>query len=211
MAHEIKKLLSLIRSQQKEIKSLKKLVERDFLTCTYNRRGFINETEKFLNEFKSQINIKERRKFFVIKNFSIIFIDIDNLKIINDTFNHKAGDRILKSAAKLFQEKLREIDVLARWGGDEFVIALLGIDEKGAFEIAEKLRKALIKLKINFKNKKIGTTASFGVISALTNGRREANLNIHDLVDKADKVMYKAKKDFGKNFTVAFHKKIHYL
>ncbi len=208
MINEIKKLLSLAKKQEKKIENLKELVERDFLTGIYNRRGFINETEKFLDELKLPANIKERRKLFVIKNLSIIFIDLDNIKIVNDTFNHEAGDKVLIQTAKLFKKTLREIDVLARWGGDEFVIALLGVNEKEAFKVAEKLRKKLMRLRVNFKNKKIEITASFGVISALTKKHKKITINIHNLVDKADKVMYKAKKDFGKNFVVAFHKKL---
>ncbi len=206
MMKKIKNLQSIVRHQEKEIKKLKKLVERDFLTGIHNRQGFVNETEKFLDELKLPANIKERRKFFIIKNLSVIFIDLDNIKIINDTFGHEAGDKILIGVAKFFRKTLREIDILARWGGDEFVIALLGINEKAAFRVAEKLRKKLMNFKINFKHKKIGITASFGVISALTEKHKKIGLDVYGLVDKADKVMYKAKKDFGKNFTVAFHK-----
>ncbi len=209
MKEEFKKLRRLVKVHEKEIKNLKKLVERDFLTGIYNRRGFINETKKFLDELKLPANIKERRKLFVIKNLSIIFIDLDNIKVVNDTFNHEVGDKVLIKTAKLFQRTLREIDILARWGGDEFVIALLGVNEKEAFKVAEKLRKKLMTLRVNFKNKKIGITASFGVIAALTKKHKKTSLNIHDLINKADKVMYKAKKDFGKNFVVAFHKKLH--
>lgn len=206
MIEEIRALLRSVRTQEKEIKKLKGLIGRDFLTGVYNRRGFLNETEKFLDELKSPAHIKERRKLFVIKNLSIIFVDLDNIKVINDTFGHEAGDKVLKSVANFFHNSLREIDILARWGGDEFVIALLGINEKGAFRAAEKLRNGLINLRINFRNKKIRITASFGVITALTKKHKKTRLDIYGLIDEADKVMYKAKKDFGKNFTVAFHK-----
>ncbi len=195
---------SLIKNQEKKIKELEILAEKDFLTNIYNRRGFINQLERFLTQFNSFSCGKfKARKSFVIKSFSIVFIDLDKLKIINDTFSHKAGDKVLKEVAILFQKSLRKADIVARWGGDEFIILLLGANEKQAFEIIEKLRKKLMKLKIIFQNKELKITASFGIINNfIKKYNKEPNLNIDHLIEKTDIAMYKAKKIFKGNTVV---------
>jgi len=206
-AKELKKLQDLIKFQKKKIKQLEFLAERDFLTGIYNRYYFINQTEKFLEQLKvfthPNAKLKPRKSFF-IKDLFIVFVDLDNIKIINDTFGHKAGDKVLKEVAVFFQKSLRKTDILARWGGDEFVITLLGTNKKQAFKMIEKLRKKLMKLEINFKNKKIKITASFGIVQALIekNYKKKINLRLHHLINKANKAMYKAKKDHGKNVVV---------
>ena len=138
--NKIGELEKLVKLQEAEIKKLSVLSERDALTELYNRRGFVREAGKFLEEIRNSAKIKQKRKIY-FKDFSIIFIDIDKLKLINDKFGHKIGDRVLKTAAGVFRDSVRSLDIVARWGGDEFVIGLAGANEKKAFEIAEKLRK----------------------------------------------------------------------
>lgn len=129
LKNEIKKLQHLVATQGKELNRSSSLVDYDFLTGLYNRHGFTKEAEKFFEELKKPAKIKERRKFF-FKNFSIVFIDLDNLKIINDEYGHKAGDKALKMAATVFKKSLRDLDLAARWGGDEFIIGLLELMKK---------------------------------------------------------------------------------
>lgn len=192
---EIKKLKNLVDRQQKEINQLLSMVDYDFLTKLYNRQGFIKETEKFLAEIKESKKGKERRKIS-IKNFSLIFIDLNGFKIINDKFGHKVGDFVLKTVARIFKESIRDFDIIARWGGDEFVISLIGADEKDALKTAKKLRKKLES--INIKGRRLN--ASFGIISAV-NGKRDT-LNLCELIEKADLAMYAAKKSRAKNFAI---------
>ena len=199
---KLKELRQLIKSQEKKIKRLESLVERDFLTGVYNRQGFVNQVEKFLKQPKLSLFV-ERRRSFAIKDVSIVFIDLDNIKIINDSFGHKAGDVVLKRVAKFFQKSIRKIDILSRWGGDEFVIAFLNFEQKKVFKIVERIRKKLSNLKITFKNNKIKVTASFGVICGLVKKYNQKAHFLYDLIDKADKAMYKAKKDFKKNRVVS--------
>ena len=200
--NKVKELRQLVRSQEKKIKRMQSLSERDFLTGAYNRQGFINQVEKFLKQFKASL-FAERRRSFVVKDVSIIFIDLDGMKDINDTLGHKAGDYALKRAAIFFQKSIRKIDILSRWGGDEFVIALLNFEQKKAFEIAERMRKKLSNLKINFKNNKIKITASFGVICNSSKKYNQKTYSLYNLIDKADEAMYRAKKNFKKNKVVS--------
>lgn len=192
---EIKQLRHLIDTQSKEISQLSSLSDYDFLTGIYNRHGFMKEAEKFFKEFKNSKKRAERRAIF-FKNFSIIFIDLDNLKIINDEYGHDAGDRAIKSSADIFKNTVRNFDLVSRWGGDEFIVGLLGAQEKEALQIANKIRLKLKSIKIGNFN----MSASFGVISTAKN----KNANIMELIEMADKAMYGAKKNKGKDFVVAY-------
>jgi len=170
----------------------------DFLTGLYNRQGFVREAEKFFDELRGEMNKKERRKIaFTFKNFSVIFADLDNLKVINDEYGHKAGDRALKATTQIFKNSVRHFDIIGRWGGDEFVIGLVGIGEKETLEVAKKMKKRLKSAKING----FGLSASFGIITAINKGR-ENILNLYELIERADMAMYKAKKSKGKGLII---------
>lgn len=197
LKNEIKKLHHLVATQGKELNRFSSLIDYDFLTGLYNRHGFIKEAEKFFEELKNMGKGKEKRKLS-FKNFSIVFIDLDNLKIINDEYGHKTGDKALKMAAAVFKNSLRDLDLAARWGGDEFVIGLVGASEKESLKIAQKLRKKLKLLKVNSFN----LSASFGIVSAVKKDKI-IGATIFDLIEKADMMMYEAKKQ-GKDFIVAF-------
>jgi len=200
----VKELEKLAKLQEAEIKELSAFSERDILTELYNRKGFIREAEKFLMEVKTLGKIKEKRQIS-FKDFSIIFIDLDNLKLINDKYGHKTGDRALQTIAKIFRDSVRNLDIVARWGGDEFVIGLAGANEKSAFKVAEKLREKLKLIKIN--SQRLG--ASFGIVSYHHKNKlphfsagdsqkyktKEKILNqLYELIEKADMTMYEAKK-----------------
>jgi len=178
-----------IKELKKEIKRLRALIDYDFLTGLYNRQGFIRESEKFLEEIKKEGRLKERRKI-TIRFFSLIFIDIDNLKTINDNYGHQVGDKVLKIAANIFKKSVRKIDIIGRWGGDEFVIGLIDADEKIAIKIAEKIRENLKKTKI--RGQKL--SASFGIITVSNEKIKRSLLNLYNLIKKADKAMYEVKK-----------------
>ncbi|MEK7548968.1 MAG: GGDEF domain-containing protein [Patescibacteria group bacterium] len=185
-----------IKKLKKEISRLSSLVDYDFLTGLYNRQGFVREAEKFFDELRGEANKKERRKI-AFKNFSVIFVDLDNLKVINDKYGHKAGDRALKAAARIFKNSIRHFDIIGRWGGDEFVIGLIGVGEKEALEVAQKMKKNLKLRKING----FGLSASFGIITAI-NKQRENILNLYELIERADMAMYEAKKNKGKGLII---------
>lgn len=126
---------------------------------------------------------------------SIILLDIDHFKAINDTFGHPAGDACLRGLADMLRPRIdRAGDILARYGGEEFVIALTGVDLQGALALAEELRKATDRLRVEFDGKPLRFTASFGVVSVVPHGE----LGLEDLVAAADRALYAAKHD-GRN------------
>lgn len=155
--------------------TIKKQAVTDSLTGLYNRRQFdaclINEAERSLRQDKP---------------FSLITLDLDHLKYINDTFGHALGDVAIATIAKVLKEKARTIDTTARFGGEEFGVILPGVDSKNAMLAAERIRAAIEAEPIP-QVKKI--TASVGVVTF-----GDHTKNIDELLEMADKAMYDAKK-----------------
>lgn len=163
------------------IKEKDTLASIDLLTGTLNRRSFIYKADKEIARSHRYNN-----------PLSLIFCDIDKFKSINDTHGHAVGDDVLKQFSSALKNNLRENDLLARWGGEEFVILTIETDINQAEILAEKLRKTIMELKIPIvKN----ITCSFGV--AQLNG----NDTLESLCERADQALYKAKNN-GRNKVV---------
>lgn len=185
-----------ISKLKKEIDRLRKLVYYDELTGVLNRRGFKEEAEKvFRPAFSSSAN--GHRRGAVSIPFCILFMDLDNFKRVNDTFGHDVGDEVLKAMSKSLDDTLREHDIIGRWGGEEFIVALYGARVKTAQKIAERVRSAIEKINIKVGEKKIPVTASIGLAS------HSKEKDMFELVQNADKAMYQAKRR-GKNRVIVF-------
>jgi diguanylate cyclase (GGDEF)-like protein len=119
---------------------------------------------------------------------AIIMLDIDGFKNINDSYGHAAGDKVLRYLAHEFQKNIRKIDILGRYGGDEFIILLPEIDLFAGAGIAERLRSEISKTPIKLKNELVHITISLGVAKATHNIH-----NLDHLIQKADQALYAAK------------------
>ncbi|MDC0835392.1 GGDEF domain-containing protein [Geitlerinema sp. CS-897] len=155
----------------------------DFLTQTFNRRA--------MNSYLSQ---EEERFIQDDTIFSLILLDIDRFKQINDTYGHDSGDIVLKHISKLLECHLREGDFLSRWGGEEFLILLPNTDCQNAFAIAERLRQCVANNPS--ANGTIAHTISLGVGTF-----RQHAQTVKDLIIAVDKALYRAKK-MGRNKAV---------
>ena len=133
---------------------------------------------------------------------ALLFIDLDNLKAINDVYGHTAGDAVLSEVAKRMRNCLRDTDTIARLGGDEFIALLPGVsEERIAIQIAEKIRIALI-VPIQADGNTVTTSASIGIALYPAHG-----LNETDLMNNADMAMYEAKSN-GRNAIQVFGEKV---
>jgi diguanylate cyclase (GGDEF)-like protein len=125
-------------------------------------------------------------------SISAIMVDIDSFKNINDTYGHNVGDVILKEIARLLQSQLRNEDIVARWGGEEFLILIPSTDESLAKEIAERARLAIDQHEFKAGKTSLAITASFGV--SINNASKE----LEKIVADADQALYEAKRS-GRN------------
>jgi diguanylate cyclase (GGDEF)-like protein len=161
---------------------LQQLSIYDSLTEVFNRRYFML---RFSEEF-------DRSKKFGYK-LSLLMIDADNFKKINDTYGHLVGDAVLHKIAKLISENLREIDFVARYGGEEFSVVLLDTDKNDAIMVAERICAKISKNRIRAFDESLDVTVSLGVATYPAN-----TLYSDVLLETADKALYKAK-SLGKN------------
>lgn len=175
----------------KRRKKIEYLASHDLVTNMLNRRYL------FKNIMNLWSHCNRDRKFI-----SFIMIDVDDFKMYNDNFGHIEGDRILKSVGKaIFESISRPLDVVGRYGGEEFLVVLPDTIIEGAFSIAEKIRNNIYDLKIgqNQESTSKYLSVSLGVSCVIPSD----NITLEESIDCADKAMYKAKNN-GKNRTVIF-------
>ncbi|WP_372742360.1 diguanylate cyclase [Neptunomonas sp.] len=156
------------------------IAEHDQLTGLYNRHKLIESISEYI-----QLSIRYNWKI------SCIFVDIDNFKVINDTFGHNAGDQVLKDISQLLVKMLRRTDIIGRWGGEEFVIILPETDLLMAEEIAAKLRIAVFEAKFSIDHT---ISCSLGVT------QYKKDETVEEFIGRADDALYIAK-HAGKNRT----------
>lgn len=156
----------------------KKKAFLDELTSIFNRRFLKNKIDADLNSLR-RYNLP----------FGIIFLDIDNFKLINDTYGHVAGDKILINVANTISKNVRSFDTAGRWGGEEFVCIIENVTPKSLFSVAEKLRFLIENSDVYLEDVKtyIKVTVSIGATVAKTDD------NINTLIKRADDLMYKSK------------------
>lgn len=167
-------------------KYIESLSEHDSLTGLYNRR----KIEEYLTKYKEKVD-----RYDI--DCSVVMIDIDDFKLINDQMGHIVGDKILEEFSNLMRNNLRKIDIVARWGGEEFLLLLPHIDLEQGFELAEKLRQSV---ESNMFTNNIKVSSSFG-ISKLTSSK-----TVMQTIDEADRAMYQSKEN-GKNRVSIFDEK----
>ncbi len=160
----------------------------DALTGLYNRRRFGELLDAEINRC---------RRFD--RGFSLLMLDIDDFKKINDTYGHMMGDQLLKTFGRLLAGMLREMDLACRWGGEEFVALLPETSMEGAFVVAEKIRSETEAVRLIHKGIELGFTVSIG-LAHFPNG----NGSMDNAIETVDQSLYSAKKA-GKNRVVAFH------
>jgi diguanylate cyclase (GGDEF)-like protein len=161
---------------------MEKLAITDSLTGLYHRRYF----------FAFAVNEIERSKRYK-KNLSIIMMDIDHFKKINDNFGHQIGDQVLKEIADICLAILRKVDVMCRYGGEEFVVLLPETEVTNAAHAAERMCTAISSLRVKSEKGDVSVSASIGVAEM-----DKSHANLEKLLAAADAALYSAKES-GRN------------
>lgn len=169
-----------VRNAQQHGK-MKDLAMRDGLTELFNRRTF---DESLANKIKCPD----------MRPVSLLIIDLDNFKQVNDTFGHPAGDQVLKTFAKILKESCRGQDLVSRFGGEEFAIILSQTKATTAHAIAQRIRNRLEKTVFTFDDRQLQMTASIGLATC----QEGITVSASNLVKQADRALYQAKRS-GKN------------
>ena len=154
----------------------------DALTELYNRRYFLERSEGELR--------RARREG---RGFSLIFVDLDNLKLLNDKFGHGAGDAVLTTVSGILKNEVRLYDLAARFGGDEFVLLLCNVNKEQAASVAERIRVTAEQCSLMLNSQPIPIRLSLGVSSL-----EEQDTEINQILQRADVALYKAKNE-GRN------------
>jgi len=171
--------LSATKRLQQELQSM---ASTDPLTGLLNRRRFLEQADKeFLRSQRYQHEL------------SAVMLDIDHFKAINDTRGHFVGDQVLIALSRAAENLLRDIDILCRWGGEEFVILMPETPLAGAAILAERLREMLARLAVDTTVGTVRFTVSAGVAA-----RSESDASLTDILQRADSALFAAK-DHGRN------------
>lgn len=166
-----------ISEQAERIADLERMVMIDPLTGLLNRRGFEKELKRVL---------AASRRYG--EQGVMIYVDLDEFKLVNDTYGHAAGDEMLRQVSRFLEKSVRESDYVARVGGDEFVIILIRISDENGVSRAKALSRSLNKAYISSGGKMIGVRASCGIQPF--DGTEDPRC----LLDRADRAMYKTKR-----------------
>ncbi len=181
----LKKKVQMLEAELKKAKEESKI---DFLTKLYNKRA--------LDEY---MELKEAEYQRYGHNYVVVMFDLDHFKNVNDTYGHEAGDAVLSAFAKILKKDSRTVDIIGRFGGEEFLALLSNTDLKGGVVFAQKVRKHVENAKFIYKGQRIAVTVSSGL------SERKIHTSLQAVVNSADEYLYIAKNS-GRN-QVGYKKK----
>jgi len=187
LKNTIDSTMSEVKMLSKELEVIKQSAVTDMLTGLLNRRGFDESVSQAIKNTKNDPG-----------PLSIIILDIDHFKKVNDTHGHLIGDSVLKILGKLLKDNIKGKDIAARFGGEEFILVLPETPLDGAYLLAEQIRSSLSKMIFKIK----GTGQSIGKITiSLGVALYRADESIETGIKRADEALYRAKNS-GRNKTV---------
>jgi diguanylate cyclase (GGDEF)-like protein len=173
---EISRLRGEVAHLQQKVEQLDQLAHRDALINLPNRRGFMRELERLVDRAQRYGH-----------HAAMLFVDLDGLKMINDTFGHRAGDEALIQVADMLTKGVRRSDVVARIGGDEFAVLLENATEESAHETAARLEDLICGCEFTHDGDALPLSVAIGV------GMIDGDDEPHAVMQRADEEMYRRK------------------
>lgn len=172
-------LVEANRRLSEQARELETLAATDHLTSLWNRRYFMRQLESALQGSRRSDN----------EVFSLMFLDIDDFKLVNDRYGHEAGDLVLQNLSEIMREAVRSSDVVARWGGEEFALLLRGADGEAAEAVARKLQEAVAGFSWSGVSAGLSITVSAGLIISSDHPGASAD----EIMNMVDTLLYRAK------------------
>ena len=192
MTASYKKIEKELAEYKKEVNTLNVNINKyreetitDHLTGLHNRKYLDIKLDEEINRFS-------RHK----QPFCILLLDLDDFKIINDSYGHVIGDQVLKHLAEIIKKHIRKTDFSFRYGGEEFLVLLLNTNIENAMKVAEQIRSKVASTNFTLKEKEFATTITIGVAQYI------AGESLESLIERADKNLYKGKNN-GKNKVIS--------
>jgi diguanylate cyclase (GGDEF)-like protein len=173
-----------ITAQTEQLKELNYLATHDALTGINNKNYFLKEAQKEMD-----------RSFRYHHAYSLLMLDIDDFKLINDQYGHLAGDAVIKTLSQIFKKVLVSSDIIGRYGGEEFIILLVEANQASALKKAEEIRHQIEQAITTYDELQLQVTVSIGVYSNLNENSKP---QLETIIKCADEALYKAKNN-GKN------------
>ena len=177
-----------VTTLRRVLRTLYRFANYDALTRVFNRRRLFDDAEK---EVSRSVRYGQR--------VSLLMLDLDHFKTVNDVYGHQAGDAVLAEVAQVLKKRIRASDILGRYGGEEFMIILVEMDPGKAFLVAEDIRKSIESLSVQAGSAVIKTSVSIGVA---TSDPGDKYLSLERLLTAADRALYTAKGE-GRNKVIA--------
>lgn len=157
------------------VRIIKEMATTDFLTGLYNRRYFLEMADKlYQNATRKNIEL------------SLAMIDVDHFKTVNDAYGHAAGDEVLRSLARLMKQSFRQSDLMARFGGEEFIVLAVDMEADRVGDLFDKFKQAFKDMVVDYEGQTISAAISIGVTSNLGSG-------LEEMISRADNLLYQAK------------------
>ncbi len=192
-SHTISTIETLVNQSASSIANAKMYLKVERMATTDGLTGLFNH-----RCFQERINEEMERVERYPEKLSILLMDIDHFKKFNDTYGHPVGDKVLKTAASIFQSSLRKVDFAARYGGEEFVAILINTDKKGAIKMGERIRKNIARKQVEISKEKVSISVSIGLATYPDNSKDKKGI-----INLADKALYFAK-ETGRNRCVHY-------
>ncbi|MEW6263162.1 MAG: diguanylate cyclase [Thermodesulfobacteriota bacterium] len=186
----VEKLASVVKALHESEERYRQLAITDALTQLFNRGHFYDLARQEL-----------ARAHRYGHHLTVIMLDIDHFKMVNDTYGHHSGDRVLKTVADVLRRNTRAVDIIARYGGEEFICLLPETDNHEAFPAAERIREAVADASVVTEWRTISVTASLGVnvfLPAAGGANPTPRDELEELIKGADTALYQAKNE-GRN------------
>lgn len=175
---EVSILSKKIEYLEQELARVREESKEDFLTKLFNKRA--------LDEF---IKMKEAEFERHEKNFTVVFFDLDHFKSVNDTYGHDAGDAVLVAFSNVLKKEARSVDIVGRYGGEEFLAILSETDSDGGVFFAQKIRNKIKNSRLMYKDTRIELSLSAGV------SERKTHASLQSTLKSADEALYRAKEN----------------